>query len=104
MTAPIVFILTAGWFAAIWLLAYTAQDRRSKQLARLLIAAEAATFVIALFNAKHHTDILSLVTSLTDMVLAVWVIVLAFRLMRAKGKRVVARQRPRARKRVAKAK
>ena len=29
----IFFLLTAGWFAFIWVLGYTAQDRRSRRLA-----------------------------------------------------------------------
>lgn len=89
----IFFIITAAWFAFIWILGYTAQERRSKRLCQLLIAAEAMVALIAYFNARHHTDWLSLSTSLIDLLLALWVITLAFRLMRAGGGRVVARQR-----------
>jgi len=93
----IFFILTAVWFGAIWLLGFIAQDRRSKRLAQLLICAECLIALVALFNAKHHTDILSLFTSVIDLVLAIWVIILAYRLMRAGGGRVVSHQRPRRR-------
>ncbi|HVA10961.1 MAG TPA: hypothetical protein VNG32_02220 [Candidatus Dormibacteraeota bacterium] len=93
----IFFLLTAAWFGVVWVLGYTAQERRSRRLAQLLIAAEGFIALIALFNAKHHTDLLSLATSLLDLCLAVWIIILAFRLMRAGGARVVAR--PRVRKR-----
>jgi uncharacterized membrane protein HdeD (DUF308 family) len=89
----IFFILTAAWFAAVCFIGFLAQDRRSKRLAQLLIAAEALIALVALFNAKHHTDFLSLFTSLIDLLLAIWIISLAFRLMRAGGKRVVTRQR-----------
>jgi hypothetical protein len=89
----IFFILTTAWFAFIWILGYAAQDRRSRRLAQVLIAAEAMIALVALFNARHHTDFLGLATSLIDLVLAIWVIVLAFRLMRAKGGRVVTKQR-----------
>lgn len=85
----IFFILTAMWFGAIWLIGYTAQDRRHRRLAQLLIAAEAFVALIALFNARHHTDLLGLFTSLVDLVLAVWIVSLAFRLMRAGDRRVV---------------
>ena len=94
----IFFILTAGWFGAVWVLGYTAQERRSRRLAQLLIMAEALIALIAFFNAKHHTDILSLATSLIDLALAIWIITLAFRLMRVGGGRVVAKQRGRRRK------
>ncbi|MEK7594174.1 MAG: hypothetical protein AAB436_00865 [Patescibacteria group bacterium] len=94
----IFFMLTVGWFACVWILGYTAQERRSKLLAKVLIAVECMILIVAVFNARHHTDTLSLVTSLTDMALALWVISLAFRLMRSKGKRVVTRQRTRKRR------
>lgn len=95
----IFFLLTAGWFAFIWVLGYSAQERRSRRLAQVLIAAEAFIALIALFNAQHHTDILGLVTSVIDLVLAVWIITLAWRLMRAGGGRIVVKQRPRQRRR-----
>jgi len=97
IVSTIFFILTAVFFAFIWILGYSAQERRSKRLAQLLICAEALIALIAFFNAKHHTDALSLITSLTDLCLAIWIITLAFRLMRANGGRVVSRQRPRRR-------
>lgn len=93
----IFFILTAVWFGAVWLLGYMAQERRQRRLAQLLICAEGLIALVALFNAKHHTDILGLVTSLIDLGLAIWIVFLAFRLMRSGGGRVVARQRARRR-------
>jgi hypothetical protein len=83
----IFFIITVAWFAFIWVLAYTAQERRSRRLCQLLIAAEGLIALVALFNARHHTDWLSLVTSVIDLLLAIWIIWLAFRLMRAGGGR-----------------
>jgi hypothetical protein len=94
----IFFMLVVAWFGAVWLLGYAAQDRRSKRLAQLLICAEAFIALIALFNAKHHTDILGLITSIIDLALAAWIILLAFRLIRAGGGRVVTKQRPRQRR------
>ncbi|HEY5152349.1 MAG TPA: hypothetical protein VII55_00070 [Candidatus Saccharimonadales bacterium] len=88
----IFFILTAAWFGIVWILGYTAQERRSRRLAQLLMCAEALIALIALFNAKHHIDALSLFTSLVDLILAVWIISLAFRLIRAGNTRVVAKQ------------
>jgi len=98
----IFFLLVAIWFMCVWLLGYTAQQRRSKRLAQLLIVVEVLILLTALFNARHHTDLLSFATSLIDIALAIWVITLAFRLMRSGGGRVVSKsgQRPRQRKRV----
>lgn len=95
----IFFIITAVWFGFIWILGYTAQERRSRRLAQLLIAAEVAIAMVAYFNARHHTDWLSLATSIIDLILAVWIITLAWRLMRSGGARIVSKQRPRQRRR-----
>lgn len=96
----IFFLLTAAWFAFVWVLGYSAQERRSRRLAQLLIAAEALIALVAFFNAKHHTDWLSLATSIIDLGLSLWIITLAWRLMKSGGGRVVTqksrpRQRPR---------
>ena len=93
------FILIVVFFGALWILGFAAQDRRSKRLARILIAAEAMVLLVALFNAKHHTDLIGLLTSLVDAGFAAWIIVLAWRLQKAGGGRVVSRQRPRQRRR-----
>jgi hypothetical protein len=87
----IFFLLTAAWFGFIWVLGYSAQERRSKRLAQALICAEGLIAMIALFNARHHTDFLGLTTSVIDLVLAVWIITLAWRLMRSGGGRIVAK-------------
>lgn len=91
----IFFMLLAGWFAVIWVVGYAAQERRSKRLAQLLIGAEILVAMVALFNAKHHTDPLSLVTSVIDFSLSLWIIILAYRLIRSRGGRIVNRQRRR---------
>jgi hypothetical protein len=98
----IFYIFITGWFGVICILGYLAQDRRSKRLAQLLIMAEASVSLVALFNIKlnlkYHSGLLSLATSIVDVVLALWIISLAFRLMRAGGGRVVAKQRARRRR------
>jgi hypothetical protein len=81
-------LILAGWFGFIAMLGYAAQDQRSHRLAKVLILVEALVLMVALFNAKHHPDVLGLVTSLTDAGLAAWIIVLAFRLNMAKGGRI----------------
>lgn len=97
LVSIIFFILVAVWFGLIWLLGWAAQDRRSKRLAQLLICAEVLIAMVAYFNAKNHPDLLSLITSIVDLVLAIWIIYLAIRLIRSGGGRVVARQRRRSR-------
>jgi hypothetical protein len=81
-------LILAGWFGFIAMLGYAAQDQRSHKLARVLMVVEFMVLAISLFNAKHFPNILGLVTSLTDAALAAWVIILAFRLSRAKGGRI----------------
>lgn len=90
----IFFIITVAWFAFIWVLGYTAQERRSKRLAQLLIAAEALIAMVAYFNARHHTDALSLITSLVDLALAIWIIILAILLIRSIGQTGAKRPAP----------
>jgi hypothetical protein len=83
-------LILAGWFGFIAMLGYAAQDQRSHRLAKVLMAAEGLVLLISLFNAKHYPNALGLVTSLIDAALAAWVIILAFRLNRAKGGRITA--------------
>ena len=99
LTSIVFYMLVVVWFGTLWVLGYLAQDRRSKRLAQLLICAELLVAAIALFNAKHHTDALGLFTSAVDLLLALWIIIMAFRLMRAGTGRVVTRHRPRERTR-----
>jgi hypothetical protein len=102
LTSAIFYILIVGWFAILVIVGFGAQERRSRRLAQLLIAAEGLTALVALFNIKlslhYHNGFLSLFTSMADVVLSLWVITLAWRLMRAGNARVVSRQRPRQRK------
>jgi hypothetical protein len=89
----LLFILITVWFAAVWILGYSAQENRSRWQACLLICAEFAIAVVALFSIKHHSDWLSATTSAIDLVFAVWVIFLAVRIASSSGGRVVARGR-----------
>lgn len=96
-------IILAGWFAFVWILAYAAQDRRDRRLAAILMGAELMILAIALFNAKHYPNIAGLITSVADAAFAIWVMILAFRIVRSKGGRITAgssraRRRPAATK------
>lgn len=94
----IFFILLSLWFGFVWVLGYTAQERRSPKIAYTLIATEGAIAMVAYFNARHHTGVLSLATSLLDLGLAIWIAILAFRLSRAKGGRIVRSKQQRRRR------
>jgi len=86
------FILLTSWFAALWMLAAAAQERRSPRLALLLAGAEGLVLLVSVFNARHHNYTLGLVTSLIDAALALWIIALALRLAYARGGRVTRRR------------
>ncbi|MEO7364097.1 MAG: hypothetical protein ABIV43_01145 [Candidatus Saccharimonadales bacterium] len=92
------FMLIVIWFGLLWMLGYQAQQRRSRNLCLGLVAAEFMVFVISYHNAKHFPDLLSLLTSLADIALALWVIYLAIRLLRARGRRIVTGERARRRR------
>lgn len=89
----IFYILTAGWFGIIMILGYTAQKKRSRQFAVILIGFEVITLGVALYiDFPHDTNWLAKTTSLIDGLLSVWVIYLAFRLFIAGNKRIVRKQ------------
>lgn len=101
LSSIIFYILIVSWFGVVLILGYLAQQKRSRRLAQALIAAEGAIMLVALFNIKltlkYHNGFLNLFTSTVDLVLALWIVTLAYRLMRAGGGRVVRRERIRKR-------
>jgi hypothetical protein len=92
------FMIIVIWFGIIWMIGYQAQKKRSRLLCLSLIFIEFLVAVIAYHNAKHFPDILSLVTSIVDVALALWVIFLAIRLLRDRGGRIVGSERARKRR------
>lgn len=90
------FLVVTVWFGALWLAGFAAQDRRSRRIAQFLIIAEALVFLVGLYELKKHRSALSILMSLAEIITSGYVILLAFRLMRAKGGRVRthARRRP----------
>jgi hypothetical protein len=90
LVSLIYFLLTAAWFGIILFLGYTAQKRRSGKIAVLLIGSEFLTLAVAGFvNFPHDSNFLDKGTSLIDALLSLWVIYLAFRLIMARGGRIV---------------
>lgn len=82
------------------MLGHKAQELRKKWVTLALILLELGVLRVAYHNAKHATDALGLISSIINIALTIWIIVLAVRLLRASdGGRVVAKQRPRQRRR-----
>ena len=88
LTDLLYVLLLAMWFGIVWIIGYAAQDRRDKNLAKVLVGAEILIAGVAFINARHHPDPFGLIISLLDIGLAVWVIILAIRLIRADGGRI----------------
>jgi hypothetical protein len=93
LSSVIYYVLIIIWFGIILALGASAQSLRSKKLARLLICAELAVFVVAGYNIRLNippkNGYLSLITSLVDVALSVWVMRLAYNLTKAQGGRLV---------------
>ncbi len=86
-------VLMAVWLGIVSVIGYAAQDKRSRKIAALLIGCELLILAVASFNAQHSTVLFEKLTSVVDAAIAIWIIVLAFRLIRAGSNRIVARQR-----------
>jgi len=101
--SPVVFLLKAGLYGALAFVGYLAQDHRSHRLSWLLLLSELCLLPFSLFNLLHDTNYLTRLTSILGAIFAVWIALLAFRLARSKGGRIVkhatAAQRPRQRRR-----
>lgn len=96
------FTVVSIVFGFIWLVGYTAQDRRSRRLALLLICMQGFLGLLALFSLKlnlHSHNTPGIIGSVGLLLLSAWILTVAFRLVRAKGGRVVARQTGRRRRR-----
>lgn len=93
-----VMIVFAGiWLMILSVIGYAAQERRNKRVAYTLMGLQAFTMLIALMLARLPGNWFAGVSAVIAAVLAGWVIILAFRISRAKGGRIVQRQRPRRR-------
>lgn len=102
-TSFVFYILIVAWFGIVCVIGYAAEQKRSRRLAQILICAEVLIALVAFFNIRlnlrYHNGFLGLFTSLADLILAIWVIMLAWRLMKAGSGRVVTRGKRRARRR-----
>ena len=94
LVSLIYIILTVGALGFIAALGYVAQERRSRRLAMALITLEAFAALIYLFDTKQANSITDGITNLLSFLLAIWVITIAWRLVRAKGGRIVKTRTP----------
>jgi hypothetical protein len=101
----IIVFMVAIWFIMLCSLGYLAQEKRSYKLARLLIAGELFTAFITFMLFSHPSSPISAIGALTVFGLSVWTIILAWRIYKARGSRIVTpaqktrpRRRPTARK------
>lgn len=89
------FMVLSVGFVALWLIGMAAQDKRSKRLAQLLILGEFVVAGISIFDLTHQDpSITGRISSFVDGVFSVWIIILAIRLLRAKGGRVRKYRKP----------
>lgn len=91
LTSIIFYILVAMVFGSIWIIGVGAQERRGKRLAQLLVSIEGLVALGALFSLKlslHNKSIFALIASFLIFALAIWIITLAWRIMRSGGNRI----------------
>ena len=101
ITSLILYLLVAFVFGAIWIVGFGAQSRRSRRLAQLLICIEGFIALVSLFSLKlnlHSKSVFGITASASILVIALWIVLLSFRLMRAGGGRVVHQGRSRQRR------
>lgn len=98
--SSILFLLMMSYFAFVCLLGYMAQERRSRRFSQLLIGAESLIALVALASLKFPTDALGQITSLVALVSALWIIMMAYRVMKSGGKRITRLDASRPRRRL----
>jgi uncharacterized membrane protein YqjE len=84
----IIAFLFGGWYATLFAIGYFAQEKRSYKLARLLIAGELFTAFIALMLVKNPSSFYSGLGAIIALLFAAWVILLAWRIYKARGSRI----------------
>lgn len=84
----IIAFMLACWYTALFAIGYFAQEKRSYKLARLLIAGELFTAFVALMLVKNPSSTYSRIGALVALCFAVWTIVLAYRIYKARGSRI----------------
>ncbi len=91
----VLVLLTIVAYGALLGVGYFAQERRDARLAAVLIGAEVGACIIFLFDARHAPDLIDRAINILGLVIAVWVIYIAWRQFRAKSGRMVTSRRHR---------
>lgn len=93
ITNLIFFILLTVMFGILWVVGFAAQDRRSRRIAKLLIAGELFLCLVGLFDLMHTKEsIINDIISVIEVASSLWISWLALRLIMAKGGRVRSRK------------
>lgn len=84
----IIAFMLALWYFGLFGLGYLAQEKRSRRLTKLLIAAESFTAFVALMFLKNPSSVYSGIGAAVALFFALWIIFLAYRIHKAKGGRI----------------
>jgi uncharacterized BrkB/YihY/UPF0761 family membrane protein len=95
----VILLFVIGFFMSLTALGYFAQTKRSSRLAKLLLITELGIAAISYKLLTASSSILSTVGVFIILCLALTTVWLAWRIIRAKGRRIVASTRPPARAR-----
>lgn len=88
-----ILILQALWLGFICVVGFAAQDKRNRSLALLLIGLEGINLAVAFMNIRHPGNPVAFLASLTHILIALYIIWLAYEIYRSRGKRIVSRAR-----------
>lgn len=86
-------IATAAWFGFLSMIGYKAEEQRNHRAAYVLIASELATAAVVYGFFANPGGTFGKLSALLILLTCGWVIMLAWRLARARGKRIVAHHR-----------
>jgi FtsH-binding integral membrane protein len=89
----VILLFVGGFFVCLTALGYFAQTKRSSRLAKLLIVAELGVALACLMLIRTPSSVLGGIGSFLIFLLSLWTVVLAYRLTKAKGARIVATTR-----------
>lgn len=83
--AVILVILAIIWFGFLSAMSYAAWVRRTTALIVLFAALEAITGGVSAFDLIHFDNAIGLITSLIDLLLALWVLYMTYHLFQLRG-------------------
>lgn len=90
----VIAFMLALWYFGLFGLGYLAQEKRSRRLAKFLIAGELFTAFVALMFLKNPSGLYSGIGAGVAVLFAVWIMILAYRIHKAKGGRITTTKQP----------